>query len=140
MTAPPARAPEVIPDFSDHNGIWVYVQHRLGKAAPVSWQLLGIGREMAQKIGVPVCSVVLGSKVDHLIDEAKSYGAESVYVVDDPLLEHYRTMPYAHGVAALIRKHKPEVVLYGSTIHGRDVAGAVATIVGTGLAADATQL
>jgi electron transfer flavoprotein alpha subunit len=106
----------------------------------VSWQLLGVGRELAQQVDVPVSAVVLGSGIDHVADEARSYGADTIYLIDDPILEQYRTMPYAHGVAALIRKYKPEVVLYGSTIHGRDVAGAVATIVGTGLAADATQL
>ncbi|MBM2811418.1 MAG: Electron transfer flavoprotein alpha/beta-subunit [Chloroflexi bacterium] len=139
MTAP-EMAPETVVDFSDHRGIWVYVQHRGGEAAPVAWQLLGIGREMAQQIGVPVAGVVLGHQVRHLCDQAISYGADTVYYIDDPVLERYRTQPYAHGMASLIRKHKPEVVLYGSTIHGRDVAGAVATLVRTGLAADATQL
>ncbi len=140
MTAPTANRNETAPDFSDHKGIWVYVQHRGGRAAPVAWQLLGVARDMASQIGVPIAAVVLGSNVDRLADEARSYGAETVYVIDDPVLENYRTMPYAHGVASLIRKYKPEVVLYGSSIHGRDVAGAVATLVGTGLAADATQL
>jgi electron transfer flavoprotein alpha subunit len=140
MTAPTAARTETTPDFSDHLGIWVYVQHRNGRPAPVAWQLIGIGRELAGQINVPISAVVLGSNVDHLADEARSFGAETVYLIDDPVLENYRTMPYAHGVARLIRKYKPEVVLYGSTIHGRDVAGAVATMVGTGLAADATQL
>ncbi len=140
MTAPAANRTETSPDFSDYRGIWVYVQHRSGQAAPVAWQLLGVGRELANQIGVPIAALVLGHNVDHLADEARTYGADTVYVIDDPVLENYRTMPYAHGVAELIRKYKPEVVLYGSSIHGRDVAGAVATLVGTGLAADATQL
>jgi electron transfer flavoprotein alpha subunit len=139
MTAPEAPA-EVALDFSDHKGIWVYVQHRAGEAAPVSWQLLGIGREMAREINAPISAVVIGSNVRHLVDEAFAYGADAVYLVDDPALASYRTQPYAHAVAQLITKHKPEIVLYGSTIHGRDVAGAVATLVKTGLAADATQL
>jgi electron transfer flavoprotein alpha subunit len=95
---------------------------------------------MAQQIGVPTAAIVLGHNVKHLCDQAISYGADTVYCVDDRVLERYRTQAYAHGVASLIKKHKPEVVLYGSTIHGRDVAGAVATLVRTGLAADATQL
>jgi electron transfer flavoprotein alpha subunit len=95
---------------------------------------------MAAKIDAPVCAVVIGSEVEHLADEATAYGADRVYLVDDPVLMHYRTQPYAEAVARLIRKYKPEIMLYGSTIHGRDVAGAVATLVGTGLAADATQL
>ncbi len=134
------KAPETAVDFSDHRGIWVYVQHRRGEAAPVSWQLLGIARQLAQQIQVPVGAVVLGSNVQGLVDEAMAYGADTVYAIDDPVLADYRTQAYAHGVASLIRKHKPEIVFYGSTIHGRDVAGAVATLVKTGLAADATQL
>lgn len=140
MTAPTASRSESLPDLSEYRGIWVYIQHRAGRVAPVSWQLLGVGRELARQVNVPLAAIVLGHHVDQVADEARTYGAETIYLIDDPVLEHYRTMPYAHAVAELIKKYKPEVVLYGSTIHGRDVAGAVATIVGTGLAADATQL
>jgi electron transfer flavoprotein alpha subunit len=140
VTAPGAAPAEQAIDFSDHQGVWVYVQHRSGVPASVSWQLLGVGKQMAAKIDAPVCAVVIGSEVEHLADEATAYGADRVYLVDDPVLMHYRTQPYAEAVARLIRKYKPEIMLYGSTIHGRDVAGAVATLVGTGLAADATQL
>ncbi len=140
MTAPTQAPAEAALDFSDHKGVWVYVQHRAGEPAPVSWQLLGVGREMAQQINAPVASILIGSNVRHLADEAIAHGADIVYLVDDPALASYRTQPYAHAVAGLIKKYKPEIVLYGSTIHGRDVAGAVATLVKTGLAADATQL
>jgi electron transfer flavoprotein alpha subunit len=140
MTAPTEAPAESAIDFSDHKGVWVYVQHRAGEAAPVSWQLLGVGRDMAQQIGAPVSAVVIGSNVRHLADEAIAYGADLVYLVDDPALSSYRTQPYGFAVSELIKKYKPEIVLYGSTIHGRDVAGAVATLVKTGLAADATQL
>ena len=133
-------APDRPIDFSDHRGIWVYVQHRRGEAAPVSWQLLGVARQLAEQIGVPVGAAVLGSGVEKLCEDAIAYGADTVYAIDDPVLADYRTQAYAHGVANLIRKYKPEICFYGSTIHGRDVAGAVATIVKTGLAADATQL
>lgn len=140
MTALAAAPEELVPEFADHRGVWVYVQHRAGDVAPVSWQLLGVSRKLADEIGVPVAAVVLGHNVNHLCDDAIAYGADLVYYVDDPVLADYRTQPYAHAVANLIREHKPEIVFYGSTIHGRDVAGAVATLVGTGLAADATQL
>jgi electron transfer flavoprotein alpha subunit len=134
------RELDAIPDFSDHRGIWVYVQHRSGVVAPVSWQLLGVARQMAREIDVPVGAALLGHGVDHLAREAIEFGADTVYQIDDPLLADYRTHPYAHGMSELIRRHKPEVVLYGSTVQGRDVAGAVATMVRTGLAADATEL
>lgn len=138
--APGRGEVEAAPDFSEYNGVWVYVQHRDGVAAPVSWQLLGAGRQLAQEIGVPVASVLLGHNVRHLAHDAIEYGADRVYLIDDPLLAQYRTHPYANGIASLILEHKPEIVLYGSTVQGRDVAGAVATIARTGLAADATEL
>ncbi|MPZ15994.1 MAG: electron transfer flavoprotein subunit alpha [Chloroflexi bacterium] len=140
MTAPAATTADQTPAFSEYRGVWVYVQHRAGIAAPVSWQLLGVGRELAQQIGVPVGAVVVGSDVGHLCQEAIACGADTVYLIDNPILRDYRTQPYASAVAQLIRKYRPEVVLYGSTVHGRDVAGAVATVARTGLAADATQL
>src|SRR5207249_12150162 len=140
MAAPTTAPAEATANFADYHGIWVYVQHRSGEVAPVSWQLLGVAREMAAQIGAPVGAVVLGRDVRQLCDEAIAHGADTVYYVDDPILANYRTQPYAHAVANLILKYKPEIALYGSTIHGRDVAGAVATIVKTGLAADATQL
>src|ERR1051325_81651 len=134
------RELDAIPDFSDHKGIWVFIQHRDGVPAPVSWQLLGVSRQMAREIDVPVGAALLGHGVEHLAKEAIEHGAEFLYTIDDPVLADYRTHPYAHGMSELIRKHKPEIVLYGSTIQGRDVAGAVATMVRTGLAADATEL
>ena len=140
MIAPASQASSDGPDFSAYRGIWVFVQHHRGEAAPVSWQLLGIAKEMARQIDVPVAAVVLGSNVRHLCDSAFSYGADRVYLIDDPVLADYRTHPYSQGVASLIKKHRPEIMLYGSTVSGRDVAGAVATLVKTGLAADATQL
>jgi electron transfer flavoprotein alpha subunit len=139
MSALPSST-EGAPDFSDYRGIWVYIQHRRGEPAPVSWQLLGVARELAQQIDVPVAAVVMGHEVRSLCEEAIAYGTDIVYLVDDPVLEQYRTHPYAQAMARLIQAHKPEIVFYGSTIQGRDLAGAVATLVKTGLAADATQL
>src|SRR5947209_16462625 len=97
----PGRSTEAIPDFSEYRGIWVYVQHRRGEAAPVSRQLLGVARQLAQQIDVPVGAVVLGSGVQSLCDDAIAYGADTVYLIDDPVLADYRTQAYAHGVAKL---------------------------------------
>jgi len=127
-------------DFSDHKGVWVYIQQRDGVAAPVGWQLLGQATQMAKALGVETGAVVVGHDVRHLAEQAIQYGADIVYLVDAPVLRQYRTHSYALAVAEVIRRHKPEIVLYGSTNDGRDLAGAVATIVKTGLAADATQL
>jgi electron transfer flavoprotein alpha subunit len=134
------RLAEEARDFSDHKGVWVYVQQRDGVAAPVGWQLLGQAVQMARQLEVETGAVVVGHNVRHLAEQAIQQGADVVYLVDAAVLAEYRTHSYALAVAEVIRRHKPEIVLYGSTNDGRDLAGAVATIIKTGLAADATQL
>jgi electron transfer flavoprotein alpha subunit len=120
--------------------VWVFVEHTEGRPAPVSWELLGKGRELATALNGRVCSVLLGHKVEHLVREAGAYGADKVYLVDDPVLGHYRTQPYLHGVIRLVQKHSPRVMLLGASTMGRDLAGAVATSLRTGLTADCTGL
>jgi electron transfer flavoprotein alpha subunit len=83
---------------------------------------------------------VLGSNVKGLAEEAFGHGADKVYLIDDPILNHYRTPSYLNGSISLINKYKPEIVLMGATGLGRDLAGAVATALRTGLTADCTGL
>ncbi|MFB3882644.1 MAG: FAD-binding protein [Armatimonadota bacterium] len=120
--------------------VWVFVEHTEGRPAPVSWELLGKGRELATALNGRVCSVLLGHHVDNLIKEAGAYGADKVYLIDDPVLSHYRTQAYLHGVTRLVRKYEPQVMLLGASTMGRDLAGAVATTLATGLTADCTGL
>jgi len=122
------------------NNVWVYVEQFEGKAHVVSWELLGKGRILADDLGVELAAFVLGDNVKHLADEAFAYGADKVYVMDDPILNQYRTNSYLHGTVELVNKYKPEIVLMGATGLGRDLAGAVATDLKTGLTADCTQL
>jgi len=136
--AAPVEAPAVAEGAAGE--VWVFVEHTDGRPAPVSWELLGKGRELADALGGQVCSVLLGHQVGALIGEALAYGADRVYVIDDPVLGHYRTQSYLHGVIKLIKKHRPEIMLLGATTMGRDLAGAVATSLGTGLTADCTGL
>ena len=136
------EAVKPVVDLSAYRGIWVFVEQRNGRAMPVSWQLLGQAVRLARELedGTPVGAVVLGHGVRHLADEAIAYGADVVYLIDDPVLTQYRTDPYAHGVVKLVRQYRPEVFLFGSDTLGRDIAGAVATDLPTGLTADATIL
>jgi electron transfer flavoprotein alpha subunit len=128
------------PSTEDWKGVWVFVEQNSGKAHPVSWELLGVGSTLANDLGVELAAFVLGSNVKPLTDEAFGYGADKVYIIDDPLLEHYRTPTYLKGSIELIEKYKPEIVLMGATGLGRDLAGAVATALKTGLTADCTGL
>jgi len=121
-------------------GVWVFVEQTDCIPAKVSWELLGVGAQLASALQVELCAVVLGHNVERLCHEAFSYGATKAYLIDDPILHHYRTAPYVEGFCSLVDKYKPEVVLMGATGLGRDLAGAVATRLQTGLTADCTGL
>jgi electron transfer flavoprotein alpha subunit len=121
--------------------IWVFIEQAEGKAHPVSWELLGAAKELSKDLeGSVVEGVLLGDNVAEIAEEAYQYGAERVYLIDDPVLAHYRNHPYGLGIANLVKKYEPEILLIGATIPGRDLGSTVATHVGTGLTADCTQL
>ena len=121
-------------------GVWVYVEQMDGRAEPVSWQLLGKGKELAQDLRAELAAVILGSNVEHLADEAAEYGADKVYLIDTPVLKDYRAETHLRSCAYLVEKYSPEILLIGATGLGRDLAGAVATRLQTGLTADCTGL
>lgn len=127
-------------DLSAYRGVWVFIEQVGGEIAPVAWELLGKGRELADALAVELAGVLLGYNIRAKAGEVFHYGADKVYLIDDPVLEHYRTPPYAHGLVELAQKYKPEIILLGATSLGRDLAGAVATRLGTGLTADCTVL
>ncbi len=126
--------------LKEYKGVWVFVEHTEGKAAEVSWELLGVGGDLAKTLGVELSSVVIGDNVEHLCQEAFVYGAAKVYLIDDPVFHYYRTEPYYKAICYLVEKYKPEIILVGATGLGRDLAGAVATKLATGLTADCTGL
>jgi len=127
-------------DVASWKGVWVFVEQVNGHAHEVSWELLGVGRRLANDLGVELAAFVLGENIKSLADEAFGYGADKVYVMDSPVLKHYRTTSYLQGTVELVNKFKPEIVLMGATGLGRDLAGAVATDLKTGLTADCTGL
>ena len=127
-------------DTGAYKGVWVFIEHEHGKIASVSFELLGEGRKLADVLGCKLCGMIFGEKVDDFIKEAVAYGAERVYVTESPVLKQYRADPYACAAVNLIRKYKPEIVLFGATTQGRDFAGTVATTLEVGLTADCTGL
>ena len=126
--------------LAGYRGVWVFIEQTEGEAARVSWELLGKGRELADSLGVPLSAVVMGENVEFLCQEAFDHGADQAYLMDAPVFRFYRTEAYLKGLCALIDKHQPEIILMGATGLGRDLAGAVATVVKTGLTADCTGL
>jgi electron transfer flavoprotein alpha subunit len=127
-------------DTGAYKDVWVFIEHEHGKVANVSFELLGEGRKLADVLGCKLCGMIFGEKVDDFIKEAMAYGVEKVYVTESPVLKQYRADPYACAAVNLIRKYKPEIVLFGATTQGRDFAGTVATTLETGLTADCTGL
>ena len=129
-------------DASAYKNVWVYVEHERGKVSNVAFELLGEGRKLADDLGCQLCGFLLSDSdgVEGFIKEAIAYGADKVYVTESPVLKDYRTDAYACGAVNLIRKYKPEIVLFGATTQGRDFAGTVATTIEAGLTADCTGL
>jgi len=126
--------------LKEYRGVWVFVEQTSGEPAGVSWELLGVGSDLARARGQELCAVVVGERVEHLCQESFAYGAGKAYLVDDPVFRYYRTEPYYRAICYLVRKFKPEIMLMGATGLGRDLAGAVATELKTGLTADCTGL
>jgi len=126
--------------LSGYRGVWVVIEQFEGIVAKVSWELLGSGAELAGQLGVALSAIIIGNNVGHLASESFEHGADRAIILDANVYTHYRTQPYTDAICHLIDKHKPEVILMGATAQGRDLAGAVATVVKTGLTADCTGL
>jgi len=120
--------------------VWVFVEVGGGRVAEVSLELLGKARELADLLGVRAAAVVVGAGVRSLAGSLVAHGADLVYLADDPRLEHYVAQPYARVLAGLIRRERPQIVLYGATTTGRDLGPRVASTLRTGLTADCTDL
>lgn len=120
--------------------VWIFIEQRNGKPADVSLELLSKGRKLAAEINGTLKSVVIGHNVSDLARVTFQFGAQEALVVDHPVLEHYRTMPYSKILNTLVDEHKPAIFLFGATIVGRDLAPRVASHTKSGLTADCTDL
>ena len=118
----------------------MFAQQVDNEISGIALELLGKGKELAAKLETEVTAVLIGYNVKNLADKLAEYGADKVILVDDPELETYRTEPYAHALASVIEKYKPEIVLVGATAIGRDLGPTVSARVKTGLTADCTVL
>ncbi len=131
---------EVDDDLSSWNGIWVFAEYRNGRIAPVTYELLGAGRKLADKKNVPLSAVLLIENAGDIPAELVSYGADKVYVCEDPAFAQFTDDVYGNALEDIAKKYKPEVILAGATAIGRSFIPRVATTLRTGLTADCTQL
>jgi electron transfer flavoprotein alpha subunit len=127
-------------DISEYSGIWVFVEQKDGITAPVSYELLGKGRELAEDLGAELSAVIFGQDIEGLASELIAFGADQVILVDDPALKHFRDERYSKALTELAIKYKPAIILAGATVTGRSFIPRVAIHLHTGLTADCTGL
>ena len=127
-------------NLEEYKGVFVFAQQVDNKLNGIALELVGKGKDLAKNLGTEVTAVLIGSDVMGLTKELAEYGADRIIVVDDPELKEYRTEPYAHALAEVIKKYKPEIMLVGATAIGRDLGPRVSARIHTGLTADCTQL
>ncbi|MFX1491035.1 MAG: FAD-binding protein [Promethearchaeota archaeon] len=126
--------------FKEYKGIWVWAEQVNGELRNVALELLGKGRELADKLGEPLCAILLGSNVGKLPNILAQNGADIVYVSDQEILANYTTDAYTDVISALILTEKPNIVLFGATSNGRDLGPRIAARLQLGLTADCTGL
>ena len=127
-------------NLEEYKGVYVFAQQVDNEISSIAFELLGKAKDLAKDLSTDVTAVLIGSGVKDLADQLAEYGADKVIVVDDPELKDYRTEPYAHALASVINKYKPEIMLVGATAIGRDLGPRVSARVATGLTADCTVL
>jgi electron transfer flavoprotein alpha subunit len=127
-------------DVDQYRGLWVVSEHLHDQFRRGTFELLGEGRRLADKLGVELAAVLLGGGVADMAKNLFAYRADKVYLAQDPVLAHYRTGPYTDVLSGMINQHKPEIVLVSATPQGRDLAPRVSARLSAGLTADCTGL
>ncbi|WP_099321735.1 electron transfer flavoprotein subunit alpha/FixB family protein [Anaerococcus sp. Marseille-P3625] len=126
--------------MSEYKNVLVVCEQRDGNLQSVSLELIGKARELADKLNEEVIAVIAGSKVEGLTRDLIEHGADKVYYVEDKILEKYITEPYVKTMSTIIKDLKPQIVLFGASSIGRDLAPRVSARIGCGLTADCTKL
>ena len=120
--------------------VWVFCEQRQGKMMPTTFELISEGRKLADELGCNLYGILLGDDVDDLASELGGYGADGVYVYNSPLLKNYTTDGYTKVISEAVQEFRPEVMLFGASNIGRDLAPRCAARLHTGLCADCTHL
>lgn len=126
-------------DISKYSGVWVFAEQRGGRVASVAYELLGIGRRLADERHAELSAILFGASESEGLELIK-WGADKVLLSDNAVFESFNDEPYAQLLSLLIREHSPEIVLAGATPIGRSFLPRVAAKLRTGLTADCTSL
>ena len=127
-------------EIESFKNVWVFCEQRGGEMMPTTFELISEGRKLADELGVALCGILLGDNVDGIAKELGRYGADKVYVYSSPLLATFTTDAYTKVIADAVEQFKPEILLFGASTIGRDLAPRCAARLHTGLCADCTHL
>lgn len=122
------------------NKVWVYIDQFKGQALPASWEAIGVGRTLADKLGGGVTALVFGHQIEQIAQQAFHYGADEVLLGDDPTLEDYRPEPYTALLTKTAGETHPEVIFFPTTNRGRELAAMSAVDLKTGVLTDVISL
>ena len=126
--------------IEEYKGVYVFAQQIDNHISEITYELMGKAIDLAKDLGTEVVAVLCGSEIKNKVFHLEEHGADRIILIDDPELKEYRTEPYAHALASVIKEFKPDVFLIGATAIGRDLAPRVCARVHTGLTADCTSL
>lgn len=126
--------------FEAYKDVWVFIECFDGEPKKVGFELLGQGRKLADDMGEKLCAVIISDNVDEAIKGSALYGADKIYVVQAPEYRFYTADSYGKAMLDLCNKYKPNAILIGATINGRDLGSKIAVSLRTGLTADCTGL
>ncbi|MFC2012851.1 electron transfer flavoprotein subunit alpha/FixB family protein [Chloroflexota bacterium] len=126
--------------MAEYKDVMVLGEAKEGKLSPITTELLGCGRKLADRLGEALCAVLIGSDVSSLVQEAIAFGADKVYVVTDPMLKDYQTDSYVAAAEKVIKQVMPQIFLTGQTSVGRDLAPRLAFKLGTAASMDCLEL
>ena len=127
-------------DTAAFKNVWVFCEQRQGVMMPTTFELISEGRKLADELGVELCGILLGDNVDGIANELGGSGADKVYVYNSPLLKDFTTDAYTKVIVEAVEEFKPEVLVFGASNIGRDLAPRCAARLHTGLCADCTHL
>ena len=122
------------------NDVWIVAEHKEGKLKKVSFELLGIGKKLAEKTDGSLSGLLLGHGIESLASELDGYGASKIFVCDSEVLKDYSNEGYAKAIVDLLKAHSPAILLGGATALGKDLFPRVAARLQTGLASDCVGL
>jgi electron transfer flavoprotein alpha subunit len=122
------------------HSVMVFAEQNGGRVHPVAYELLGKGREIADRLGVELSAILIGHDLGETAQELIYGGADVVYLFDHPSLGSFDIMNYRRSIVDLAKETQPDVILLGATAIGRSLGPRLAAALGTGLTADCTAL